>query len=585
MNIGDILNYNISNLVDYIINSNNRKEILTNNKIRKILLADNNHIFFNLLIKSIGDDIKYFCDDDFRNLLLKNKRCIDIINNICDCNSKYKNEILRREDIIKRIIFYISKSLDVKIRELDESFGKEFFKCITDDEHIFYLCFLNEKAQLEVLKNKDNLMAFKNCTLSNYLLCNLSNEAINYLLNDDYFLNRYISLKAINIDNLVQKGVILPIKKEIIDLYLSIFDINTYRFFVNNLLKNNLSLYNIIETKRKEKYDNELIKVNDESFISNVASKMEIKKNTKQYRDLKKYYNERFQMILIDRYFEDVPYNFMLNLEMMLNFIKSVNNKVNINEERLALYQKIYAFDKLTTEEQMSLYKEMNNGKNYSEDFYDDYRKCKDCCYEMYANKIINPDKMEKSPLSEKYQRDIYELDGEKFIALIHQTEIDRNASYVYNVWKENSENTISFSLISNNHLVTIYYDDCIKLGFSNVDKDNFMHIYHTDSFTDGVEGSCRINEILGPEDLIDRTEGYNELLYLESNTNLKPSYIMCYDKITAAELELSSEYNIPIVLLHTKKYKESNSMTINYDENNYIDLLDYENKGLPKRK
>ena len=422
----------------------------------------------------------------------------------------------------------------------------------------------------------------------------------------EVLLDEVINLDISDIDKIVCRGGVLPICDEIVNRYAEIDDISLYRLYVENLNENNNYLKDVIEHKKKDEYDDVFSSVNQDGLLVEYANIYEDIINDREINttdinlvmglcgsneDIFNFlYDEssyKLHEILIDRYFKDNYYNFMINLEMMLNFISSINNNL-IDIIRLELYKRVFNFKNLDIKEKINLYNSMNKSDiNYMEMFYDDYRKCKEYAYSMYNDKVLKVENMTKTELSSLYGVDVYELDGNDFTAFVHQTKIDRSSDDV-DAWKDVSsddEVTVSFSMIDQNHFDMIYGSEYfVVLGFSNLDIARIMHVYHSDSFTSRsrVRGSDRINEILTTENLMKNTKGYNEIFYLENNLSIKygngnhtkliPSYVMCYDYISDLEVNIAKGYNIPIVLLHTNKYENKVDPRIEYSNNVYME-------------
>lgn len=393
-----------------------------------------------------------------------------------------------------------------------------------------------------------------------------------------------------NIDELhnrVLKGDILYIDDDIIDLYINIHDINKYRLLVDDLENNNCYLKDIIDKKRKEKYDKEVSLIDNRGLLSVYSGIFDsLDDNDEKDMYFKKIYDNSssyFQMMLIDKYFEDVPYNFLINLNMMLQFIETIEIDL-IDKDRIDLYYSIINFNNLNIVDKKNLYYYMDNGSNYVSMFYDDYRKCRDYAYSLYNDSVINIDNMS---LSNEYDVPVYEINGEGFMAIVHQTHVMRNDPFNSNIWNNTCEDNIttSFSVIDNEHLDTIFFDNFVMLGFSNLDVDRIIHVYHSDSMSKNG-GSHRVNEIIIPRLLMKNTNSYNELLYMESNamirdnidkhSSLYPSYIMCYDEIYDNEIRAAKEYGIPIVLVNTKKYVRNRIRNLDLKPNNYMDKSNF---------
>ena len=610
-------NDNIKNVYLQIINNEsheNKIKLLKDKRVRNLFLLPDNKDYFISLVKILDLDLPYFIDEDMINYLVDNGEETYRIKAIIDSNSPLKEQVLKDYRIIEKIID--SVLLMSNIYELGIEFGTVFFDYIIKNDNIKAFIFLSSNVQLELLKNPHNFELFKKAKFESSLIGDLNLEVIKFLLNDTYYENVISNLNFNVLDEIVKKGIVLPINETIINSYLNIENINMYRGCIENLKKNNLNLANLISEKRKKTYDLYYTKLNNNGLLEEYNSiYMELLENGLEYINNKykfstdisnmdnkrifKYFlslsDTKLLEALVDRYFEDITYNFLKNVGQLLTLVLSTKDNI-ISKENILLYEKIYNFFKLSTEEKINLYKSMNNGKNYIEQFYDDYKKCEEYVYNLYNKEILNPiTDINKSPLSSKYGIDVYELSGQPFYALIHQINHYRMGNET-NVWQKNMDiNTISFSLISHNHIQTVAdYYTYIILGFTHIDTNRVIHLYHSDSFSAGRKGSNRIKELSIPSKLDKETVGYSEMLYLQNSeemksdyskyTDLEPSYIMCYDKISEIEVQIAKKYNIPAVLLHTDKYFDINKCPDLY-ENNYVNYQSVINVPLPKKR
>ena len=101
--------------------------------------------------------------------------------------------------------------------------------------------------------------------------------------------------------------------------------------------------------------------------------------------------------------------------------------------------------------------------------------------------------------------------------------------------------------------------------------------MYESDSYTEKLYGSKVIPRIYTPENLIFRTNDYNEILYKNLLTQnkqdtIKPSYVICYDEIKEGDLSIAKINNIPIILLQTKYYaqKEPTNLYVKDNDKEY---------------
>ena len=619
MDILKLSSISILELNDYILDKCNREDrirLLQNVEIRKKYFdtSNYNYALLGMFLIKLKDDVSYLFDEAAINLMFDNNfltsNCIWAVMLFApDLISKFSYD----DRILKTIVD--DEFLVRHVYDYDYNFGKYFFDYILNNNKINYFFNLNPAVQLELLKDKNNLIRFKNINLSDRFISMLSKDIIEYLLRDYYFYHKIINMDIGVIDSIANKGVHLPICGDIINKYLSIDDINLYSAYVSNLDIANSYLKDMIILKKNNMYDQIFDRVSSNGLIEeyntiyeDYINGREIKhddidlimglcgSNKDVYDYLYRESSYLLKEVFINRFFEDIPYNFMVNLEMMLNFIERTSCNI-IDNDRLLLYKNIYNFDNKSISEKINLYNSMKNGISYTEIFYDDYRKCKEFAYSLYNDKVLNPSNMDKSDLSSVYGIDVYELNGEEFVSFVHQTKIyreDRLNEAFYDdessFWRESGEDitTASISMIDHNHFDVIYsYESYVTFGFSNLDVDRIIHVYHSDSLTKGYEGSNKINEIFTSDELLNKTKGYNEILYAEKNeaiingnkyhTILMPSYVLCYGKIYDIEVRIAKKYNIPIVLFHVYKYKNIVDPTVEFSDDLY--LTGYENK------
>lgn len=250
--------------------------------------------------------------------------------------------------------------------------------------------------------------------------------------------------------------------KRFIEKLVNEHDVSKYRFMMNALEKNNNSVYlESIEQKRKQYYDDiidsydenmEMFKKYADMFNSLVVGNklvdqqilFDLDLNTKlpnglNYdinitffnRDMKE--NDKikklealfkkatcldFREILVDRYYEDVPYNFRLDLEVLIKFNKE---ELSISDENMAHYLKLFGI--LNNKEMIDIdfYKSFDKNKNYVEEYYDDFSISRRKSYRLINDSLVNIKNIEKQKNKEKSLLngvDIYEFKGEEFYLL-----------------------------------------------------------------------------------------------------------------------------------------------------------------------
>ncbi|MBQ9181195.1 MAG: hypothetical protein IJ134_00940 [Bacilli bacterium] len=414
-------------------------------------------------------------------------------------------------------------------------------------------------------------------------------------------------IRELDIKKLILNKIELPHfffkDKYVINLIIN-SEVDEYRFLINNLYyRQSISDVSNLEEKREKYYKSllstydftkkmflkyqkvfELLKtkidifelIKNDSFntlLPSVQYKIEIiyynqkiskPEKTKQIKNLlidlssKEYIN-----ILIDYYFKDVTYNFIMNACEIIKFNENVKC---ISDNNLQLYKIIvdcYKNNKIN----FDILKSLNKKSSY--EFYEDLRISKNKSYEMINNSLkIDLKNKKNNKLSDKYGVDIYDFNGEEFNMLIHNTGINKDNS-INNVFDSNCSAT-SLSLISNKRMK--YYNNfksSIVIGFDNIDINNVIHVYNSDSYSLFIKGeeetlaTNKLNKIYTPDNLIFDTFGYNEILYLSDN-KLLPKYVLCFDgEIKKLDIKVSKKFNIPIRNINTKKYVDRYKKTI----------------------
>lgn len=448
-------------------------------------------------------------------------------------------------------------------------------------------------------------------------------NCIEFMLENSYFKNLILD-DNYDISNLIFKGInfgdTFLQDKRFIEKLVNELDVSKYRFMMNELEKNNNSVYlEPIEQKRKQYYD-DIIDNYDENlgmfkkyvdifnnlvvddrlvdqqilFDLDLNSKlpnginydiniiffnrdMKPLDQIKRLEDLlKKATCLDFREILVDRYYEDIPYNFQLDLDVLIKFNKEANA---INNKKMEHYLKLFKILNNKNIVDIDFYNSFDKNKNYVADYYDDFSISKRKSYGSINDSLVDCDEIENQQnkeLSSLYGINIYEFKGEEFYLLIHNTSyVKSNVENVDNIFENYSKRDgTSMSLISNLKMNFFNnYEDMLVLGFNNLDVDSFVHIYNKDSYSNyekqiGI-ASDKQNKLYTPALLIDDTIGYNEIVYQIKTKNtkymtktLKPSYVVVFDEITPVDIEMAKKFAIPVIRIDRKKYMNYNCGT-----------------------
>ena len=113
-----------------------------------------------------------------------------------------------------------------------------------------------------------------------------------------------------------------------------------------------------------------------------------------------------------------------------------------------------------------------------------------------------------------------------------------------------------------------------------DMNPEQLVHAYPFDSFTyyhpfeHSTNSTRRVNTLLMPDELLNASQFYNELLLLEKGTNevgietsipkLKRIALYCLDEIRSQDVEVAKQNNVGIILVSSKKYQQDNSKYAN---------------------
>ena len=595
-------------LANYIFGN---EKLLLNKDIRNLLMQEERHYDFVWVVQKLSN-YNYISDDDMVDRILKDKRKNDKLNAILTSCKNIEN-FIKNERILKEIC---SPFLINYIDYVDLNSARIIMDYLIKNNLEEYFSFFDENIKVELLKDKTILKKILNSSKLKNIIKSSTNNVFEILAQYEKAQNIILNYDFYTILSFVTNKIYFPANitsnKKFQETILNIEDITTYRFFMDQLEQNNsLAAYEIDKIKEKI-YDKEVEKYSDGLFlitkkIVNLYDKKEnysllltdnMKKyiikeminNSKNMHDVfYKYDTLKMRNILIDRYFKDIPLNFLKNLNVMIQYNDSLNNKI-LDEKRTNIYKKILNFENLNYDERKELYYACAKYENLAELFYDDYRKCRDNTYNNLIDLAINPKKMynllsiEKT---KKYGVPIYELNGENFYAFVHITgPYKYNPNFYVEAWKEGLYDSVSLSFIGNNNITTFGDPkESIAFGFSKLDYKRIIHLRNSDSFSNYNSMdycfSDYIQKMYTPANLIKETRGYNEIVYQEKSRNIKldtivPDYVMCYDEVTDSDINVAKYYNLPIVLINTKKYKFNNKIIDVSESEKYINGDDY---------
>ena len=335
------------------------------------------------------------------------------------------------------------------------------------------------------------------------------------------------------------------------------FDVNIVQKMYNEYKKycelenQEISEFQVIRDLTKKHYTKDVALVINNS-ISNYN--IDLVKET-----INNYNIDLIKRIIVSYLFEDVPENFLINLDNMLSFQLKVDKEF-IKPDILDIYKTIMSLFKSGSLKQLvDLFNQLKETKiDFKSEFYDNYKEARKIMAEDLMNVVYK--------VNDEYYSVIdgvkcYTLTGEPFYMMIHAS-TDQITDF-----SRGLHDGTSMSFISNDRLNV--YNKNVIYGFDNLKPEQFIEMYTHDTATQfdmetGTKSMLNaVPRFYTPKEFINNTkeEQYNEVLYLTGKGNNekietpKPSYIVCMDNINEDSIEVARKLNIPIVIIMTKYY------------------------------
>lgn len=293
---------------------------------------------------------------------------------------------------------------------------------------------------------------------------------------------------------------------------------------------------------------------------------------------------------IIDYLFEENYHNIIIDIRELLNFYYRGN--IAIPKERVEIYDKISNIDLLTVEEKQELFNYLKKF-NMIELFYDDMRMARYIVGEAIKEYSLSSETIKQykdEKLSKQYGVDVYYMNDDFFFGIVksgrHMTD-SLPAGH-------------SFSLIGYGGIVTFRdpkESNTFLYDSDDMNPEQLVHAFPFDSFTyyhpfeHSTNSTRRVNTLLMPDELVNVSYFYNELLMLEKGTNevgiessipeIKRIALYCLDEIRSQDVEVAKQNNVGIVLVNSRKYQQNNSKYANlfkqdrYDYNYFDGFYD----------
>ena len=574
----------------YLFEGIHNPSIFKNNDIKRNIICNSNRheITWFCQDNSVSSEMIYnLLDNEGLSILRGSDHYLNKINGIISCGKDisllYDNNLflemlvelndnyfyLKEREAYKFINYCISNNLDVK--------------------RVFNM--LNEESQVYVINN---------CDLSEfyyYLLISSKTECSKFIIDRISSLEDYDYFELLDIFN---KNMVIPnrlLNKSLINKICSIYSVKNYRNLINELSRNND--ISDIESLRRKYYDYFLEKCF--SIYGNIL--LDIKKGVavdialgrylnsfggydsilSKLKDAKKIdiklvksFNYITTDIIVDYIFSDYTYNVFLDINELIRFDSSTDVLDEFDKE---IYSRIVSLDKMNISEKRDLLNDLKN-LDMKNKFYDDFRVARYEMVKMFNKSILNKESSTKyinKDLSKKYGVPIYEMNGNKFFALVKSLSVRKDEILSERDLHVNRDGG-SFSIDGSNKLNTFSDTDLYyNLAFDKIPDNQLVHVFEVDSYSNyyrdrmdipsSGNGTDRINRLYTPDEFVDASSSYNELVVSqpnetrddEFNSKLEkpfPFAIYCYDEICENDIKSANKFGLGIILVRTNKYK-----------------------------
>ena len=293
--------------------------------------------------------------------------------------------------------------------------------------------------------------------------------------------------------------------------------------------------------------------------------------------------NNTLSNYIIDYLFEENYHNIMIDVRELLDFYYRGN--IVIPKNRIEIYEKIANIDLLSIEEKQKLFDCLKN-VNIIEMFYDDMRLARYIVGEAIKEYSLSSETIQQfkdENLSKKYGVDVYNIEDAFFFGIVKS---GRNMMDKFPTGH-------SYSLIGNAGIATfgdVKDSNTFLYDSNDMNPEQLIHVFPFDSFTyyhpfeHSVNPTRRVNVLMMPDELMDASQFYNEVLLLERGTDevglessipqLKKIALYCLDEIRNQDVEAAKINNVGILLINSSKYVKSENKKATHFK---YDIYDYD--------
>ncbi len=361
----------------------------------------------------------------------------------------------------------------------------------------------------------------------------------------------------------------------------------------NDYYKVKSRIYSLINDSKFLKI---IIKINDPFIFDHFIKMCEYKMDTSYLHEMR---NDYLKSILLDYnkitiipdrwvteyiisyFFQDNYYNFMANYYQMEYYLRSTKKDL-VSKDNLAIYQEFKELRNMTLESKIELFKKYYQRNNIMELLYDDIKKVREDSHKMLVDNVLklnHDSELYNEDITNRFGVDTYVLDGEKFYGFVRCLSVRRDdlSNNEDKVFSQKRRLGYSFSYIGDKNISTTDENgENVTLFYDQIDYKNIMYVHHSDLHAKKMIEqddylSLKENEITTPSSLIASTNKYNEIYIKWSEEGIKPTAVICYDRVTMNDISFAKKYHLAILFINSKKYSKPKTYEDDFERNTYV--------------
>lgn len=263
--------------------------------------------------------------------------------------------------------------------------------------------------------------------------------------------------------------------------------------------------------------------------------------------------------LLVSRNYETSPYNLLIDIETLYEFISENKRFVKGKD----IYNFLVNYESKSIFEIIEFYQKVKD-LPLMEMLYDDFEGQR-----KEIIKEINSNIVDINNITPKIDYNIvkyYDITDEDGVLIVHNTGVDINKENdllkLEERIKSGKKGYICLSIQDKNHTTFYKENECdktktIKLVYGKLDQNRVGIIHHTDAYSKGAnnvewENFGYMRRLYTLNQLMAETQFFNEICYVIDGIPFLPIGIICEDEISLEEEKFAKRLNLDIFLRRT---------------------------------